>query len=277
MKDNFRRMAKDNFRRMATVPMALAAALLIGLMPAGPGSRAAEPANAPVPGGSPAAPTADSPDAAVPISRAERLVFLEPHLKDVRGPSLLRYGFVQNGAGQETQRDELRLDLRARPDGSCCVAAGRFEQDPKLQALPEIDGPEANPVILYFLERDVREMQRLTKGQQAYFRKRIRMSLAEGANIAQRTIRWHGRELPAQEVSVRPYVDDPNRQRFERYAGKQYLFVLAAVPGGVYQLRSVVPGAGPNDPPALEETMTLADSQQDQTSPASPSSKGGSR
>lgn len=260
-----------NFQASSTFPtmarrlaLALAASLALGA-----GAAAAQ---------SPGPTTPPGPaDPSVPISTAERLVFLEPHLNNVKGPSLLRYGFVQNGSGQETQRDELKLDLHARADGSCCVAAGHFENDARLQELPEIDGPEANPVILYFLERDVREMQRQTKGQPAYFRKRIRMSLAEGATVSQRTIRWRGQDLQAQEVSVKPYVDDPNRSRFERFAGKQYLFVLAAVPGGVYQLRSVVPGARPEDPPALEETMTLAEVQQDQTSPESKRSKGATR
>jgi len=48
---------------------------------------------------------------------------------------------------------------------------------------PEIESAQGNPAIQYFLDRDIREMQRLTKGQANYFRKRIRMAVYEGAQL----------------------------------------------------------------------------------------------
>ena len=43
--------------------------------------------------------------------------------------------------------------------------------------------PEGNPVLLYFLERDIREMERLTGGKSGYFRKAIRLALARSASV----------------------------------------------------------------------------------------------
>ena len=104
-------------------------------------------------------------------------------------------------------------------------------------ALPEVEEAEGNPVILYFLERDIREMQRLTKGQPNYFRKRIRMAIYQGAPIREVSLPYRGKTVAAREISIAPYLDDPTRARFEKLANKQYVFMLSdAVPGGVYAI-----------------------------------------
>ena len=54
-------------------------------------------------------------------------------------------------------------------------------------------------------------MQRLTQGQPNYFRKRIRMAVYQGAavrDVDAAAIAAAGR---GREISVSPYVDDPNR------------------------------------------------------------------
>lgn len=196
---------------------------------------------------------------AAPPSAAERLVFDERQLRDVKPPQVLRYRYARTG--EAPAQDEARIDLRARPGGGCCIAEGAFLSGARALALPVIEEASANPVILYFLEHDVREMQRLTKGQQAHFRRRIRQALADAAQVKDVTVQHGGRALPAREVRIEPYLTDPNRNRFERYAGKEYVFVLAdGVPGGVYQLRTRVPAAAEGAPALVEETLTLAGS-----------------
>src|SRR5262249_13000890 len=111
-------------------------------------------------------------------------------------------------------------------------------------ALPDLAEAEGNPVILHFLERDVREMQRITGGSQVHFRKQIRMAIYQGATVRDVAVRYRGREVPGREIAVTPYVDDPNRPRFEKFAGKEYRFVLSdGVPGGVYAIRTRIAGA----------------------------------
>ncbi len=191
------------------------------------------------------------------FSRAENLVFADKHLVNLKPPSSLRYSFVRSGSLEAAFEDEVRIDVR-RNGKVCCTVDGDFLSGERRLTLPEIPDAEANPVILYFLERDIREMQRLTKGRPNYFQKRIRMTMVDEAQVRDTTIRFQGREMPAQEVTLSPYAKDPARSRYERFADKRYTFVLAKnVPGGVYQLRTALPGALPSDPPALEEVMTL--------------------
>ena len=62
--------------------------------------------------------------------------------------------------------------------------------------LPPVDGATANPVTLFYLERDIREMERLTKGKAAYFRKRIRMALYQGAQVRDVRFSYRGQTVP---------------------------------------------------------------------------------
>lgn len=192
------------------------------------------------------------------FSRAEKLVFVEHQLANVKAPASLRYTYVRSGSLEPGFEDEVRIDVK-RKGKVCCTVQGSFLTGERKMALPEIEEAQANPVILYFLERDIREMERVTKGKSGYFRKRIRMTMVDEAKVRDTKVSYEGREVDAQEVSLTPYETDPLRARFETYAQKRYTFVLAStVPGGVYQVRTAVPGALPSDAPVLEEVMTLA-------------------
>lgn len=192
------------------------------------------------------------------ISRAENLVFVDAQLGNLKPPTSLRYSYVKSGSLEPGFEDNVRIDVQRGSGAVCCAVQGDFLSGDRKISLPDIVDAKANPVVLFFLERDIREMERLTKGKANYFRKRIRMGMAEDAKIRDTRISYNGRELPAQEVTLAPYETDPLRSRFEKYAQKRYVFVLAGgVPGGVYQVRTALPGALPTDAPVQEEIMTL--------------------
>lgn len=235
-------------RNMPTNPLRTASALVAAaLLPVLCAAQTA--ASAPAPGAE--------------ISRAEHLVFTDPHLSNLRPGTVLHYRFRRSGPLDAEADDRFTLNLGARPDGTCCRADGGFDSVVLDTTLPAVEDARSNPVVLFFLEQDIRAMQRRTKGQANYFRKRIRMALAERFEVRDVTVQWDGKALPAHEVHIRPYVDDPLRERFETLATKHYVFTLAAgVPGGVFDLRSWVPAAGDADTVAgspLAEIMTLAD------------------
>ncbi len=188
------------------------------------------------------------------FSLAEKLVFTEHHLANVKAPASLRYSFVKSGTLEAGFEDEVKLDIDAARK-----VQGSFLSGERSMRLPEIELAEANPVILYFLEHDIRGMERLTKGKAAYFRKRIRMAMVDEAVVRDTRIAYNGSEVAAQEISLTPYARDPARARYDRYADKRYTFVVSkAVPGGIYQVRTVLAGAKPGEAVAIEESMTLA-------------------
>jgi hypothetical protein len=194
--------------------------------------------------------------AADDVSPAEKALFVTDHLGTLKPPTTLRYSFRKSGTLEPGFDDKVLVSLRAQPDGRCCTAAAEFLSGSRRLTLPEVESAQGNPVILYFLERDIREMQRLTKGQQNYFRKRIRMAVYQGATMSEVSASYLGRSVAAREITVAPYLDDPLRARFETLAGKRYVFTLSdQVPGGVAGIRTQVDSAGA--PPLLVEEMTL--------------------
>jgi hypothetical protein len=191
------------------------------------------------------------------ISEAEKLLFLTDHLRNVAPPATLSYEFRRTGTAEGRFDDTVQIRVRAASAGGKVVSVTFFTGERRIE-LPEVVKPEGNPVLLYFLERDIREMERLTGGKAGYFRKAIRLALARSTAIAATTVSFAGRTLAAREITITPYVDDPLKARIGKYAAKIYLFTLSAdIPGGVYSLRTVVPSpaGGAKEPPLIEERL----------------------
>lgn len=200
----------------------------------------------------PAAPAAED------FSAAEQALFITNQLAALKPPATLRYSYRKSGSLETGFDDSVSVALRRQPDGSCCAATVKFLSGDRQVSLPEVEAAQGNPVILAFLERDIREMQRLTKGQANYFRKRIRMAVYQGAALRPVTLAYKGRSVAGREIEISPYLDDPLRARFEKLANKQYLFTLSdEVPGGVYAMRSRIAGETADAAPLLVEELRI--------------------
>ena len=185
-------------------------------------------------------------------SQAERLVFEQAHLSNVRGARALRYRYVEEAQGQPPVTDHAVLTLRPDAGGRCCDVHADYLSGANAVTLPDIPAARANPVLLYFLEGEVRRLQRTTRGQTAHFRRLMRQALADAATVTEEPIRWGARSVPARTVRFTPFVTDVHRDRFPDQAETEYVFVFSeAVPGGVLRLDAAVPGG------TLRRTLTL--------------------
>lgn len=200
------------------------------------------------------------------ITPAEQLVFLDEHLANVKSSVTLAYAFTKQGNLEKGFSDAVEESVTVNGKGRSVKA--KFLSGLNGKDYPVIDEATSNPVILHFLERDLSEMQRLTGGQPNYFRKRIRLALAEGPEIKPVKFTYNGKPVDAKSVSVEPYstdpmAHDPARAAYKRYRGKRYTFILSdAVPGKVAELRFTIPdlglaGEAAYEKPLLEETLTL--------------------
>lgn len=196
------------------------------------------------------------------FSSAERLLFMTPQLQGLQPPTLLRYTFGRTGSLEEAFVDSVTVALSTRSDDSCCDAKGAFLSGAHKLQVPDVPAADGNPVILYFLEHDVREMKRLTGGSENHFRKRLRMAIYQGAEVRDVTLRYRGRAVKGKEIAFSPFLDDPNRPKYEKFARKNYRFLLsAAVPGGVYGIRTRIQGEGPIAKPLLVEELLIDGAQ----------------
>jgi len=205
-----------------------------------------------------ALPWAGPASAANDFSAAEQALFVDSHLAKLTPPLTLHFDYRRTGTLEAPLNDTVDVRLTAQADGTCCAASAQFFTGARQVRQPDVEMTQGNPVILYFLERDIREMERLTKGKANYFRKRIRMAVFQGATIRELTLPYQGKPVAVQEITISPYLDDPNRARYEKLANKQYSFMLAAaVPGGLYGIRTRISGESTEAAPLMVEEMRL--------------------
>ncbi|MFM0012478.1 hypothetical protein PQR46_13010 [Paraburkholderia sediminicola] len=187
------------------------------------------------------------------ISPAERLIFTTDHLHGIEQQTELDYALLSSD--QPAHSSDIVRVLVVSPDN----AKGDAQVSDHSGAVPLPNGGlQCNPVIIYFLERDITEMEHLTGGQRRYFQQRLRLALAAGPKIETVTSQVGGKSVTAQQIVVQPYLGDPNAERFAQYTGKRYTFLIAGtVPGQVALIRTDVPGAN-NDFVHSLHTQTLS-------------------
>lgn len=201
-----------------------------------------------------AAPLALASDA---ISPAEQRVFTDPHLDNLPATVTLHYNYRKNEAGQAAVDDEVLLSTQQDAEHGR-VAQVDFLHGERHLLLPETEQAVSNPLVLYFLESDVRGMHRRLGGQENYFRRRIRLALADHAQLSEVSFNYAGQAVHGQQVTVQPFADDPLAERFQGMARKAYVFTVSAqVPGGIYELRTRVDDPATSGAPLLEEILTL--------------------
>lgn len=201
---------------------------------------------------------------AQPVSPAETLLFETDHLAKME-PATLVYQFSKRSNVEAAFTDSVELEV-TRSKGQV-HATLHFLSGKRRRELPEIDDAHGNPVLLGFLEHDIAEMKRLTGGSVTYFRKRIRMALANSAQVTPQRITWQGKTIEGQAVRIQPYLDDPLHARFENYVRKTYTFVFSdGVPGGLYQVSTSLANAGRTAP----GTVVARAAGQGATAPTAP-------
>jgi hypothetical protein len=193
-------------------------------------------------------------------SAAEQLLFMRTNLSVSPELRTLVYDYVAEAQGVARTTDRATLTLAPGTPGRGPTVHGDYLSGALAVHLPDLEDVRTNPIVLYFLESDVRLLERTTHGQSAHFRRRIRAALADSASVGDTTVRWHGHDVAARIVRVSPFLTDPYRERFAREASTEYAFVLSdAIPGGVYRITATIPGDSPNAPPLAQRSLTIAD------------------
>ena len=167
------------------------------------------------------------------------------HLSLLPDKAVLVYDYRYDGSLLERPvDDDVLLDFtRHGGDAGFDVDASLFPKTRGLSIGP-IAATAANPLLLIFFQRDATQMSGGTGGSQHYFRNSIRRALQtpDADSARDITITVGGVDLAATEITVRPFVQDPNRARLRAFADKTYRFVVsAAVPGGIYQVQAETP------------------------------------
>jgi len=197
------------------------------------------------------------------FSKANTLLFLSRHLSNVPSSTILHYAFEKRGPMEKGYKDSIDITLSPESESGGKRAQVRYFTGARNQYMAPISNVQGNPIISIFLQRDVNDMEQRTEGSSLYFQNAIKVALENQAKVKPVTFEYDGRTVNGSQIKIAPYRNDPRRAQIEPYADKYYVFLMAdAVPGEVYQLRSVVPAesrqASEEAPEALlEEVVTL--------------------
>ncbi len=140
-----------------------------------------------------------------PLSSAQTALFETPHLRNVSQAETLEYSFVRSGASGFTDRVEIHIGA-PHADGTKSVSFD-FLTGARHLPYPTVDNFAGNPLLMMFLERDVRDMKEQLGLSATYFRNRIREAFVDRAVVADASFMLDGRALPAREITVRPFAD----------------------------------------------------------------------
>ena len=198
-----------------------------------------------------------------PLSAAQIALFESDHLKNIEHPGRLEYRFNRDAESDAKDKaggsyaDRVDLDIRPRADRKKDIWVD-FLSGEHHMPFPPLAGFQGNPVLMFFLEHDVEEMQRHLGGAASYFRKRIRDAFVDRAQLKPVELMRDGKVASGTEITLTPFTDDPRIAAFPDLKNKLYRFVLSdCVPGGIYEIASEVPN-GAGQTPSVRETIVFS-------------------
>lgn len=194
---------------------------------------------------------------------AQELLFDATYLAPVAAPSRIKYHFSYKsidstlfGASYDDEAS-IRLKPTAGAEGYKDVTLDMFsgERQREMGPLPKVNG---NPIIMMFLEHDTNLMQKHVGGAMVYYRNIIRAAFRDKATVQPADITWNGKPVKAMRISIQPFKDIPSAEKLQLFRTKIYEFTVSdAVPGGIYDMRSVVPDLEGKQTPAMDTHLTL--------------------
>jgi hypothetical protein len=194
---------------------------------------------------------------------AEILLWHGDHLANIKKPLSLYYEFVKSGSLEGGFTDSIYLKiLELNEDGSKNAMLDFFTAEKQQVVTPDnVTNITGNPILGIYMQGDVYEMNRLTEGHWRHFQKSIKISLREDAIVEPTIFTFNGKEYKGRKMSFSPYLNDPHRRDFEKYAEKSYEFIFSDdIPGSLYQITTIIPDKSKESAePLLLETITLVD------------------
>jgi len=204
------------------------------------------------------------------FAMAENKLWLDNHLGNITEPTSLYYEFEKSGSYEDGFTDSVFLKVvELNEDGTKNTLLDFFTAERK-QRIPEgnTTNIRGNPVLGIYMNGDVFDMARITGGKSdryKYFLKQIKVALRETAKIESITFSYNGNEYQGEKIFFTPYIEDPHRRDFEKFADKYYEVVISDdIPGKLYRITTIIPDTSSETAePLIVETLKLIDVKHD--------------
>jgi len=107
-----------------------------------------------------------------------------------------------------------------------------FHQDERHRGLGQFPASVGNPMIMFFYETVVRDMAESAGGSPFYIRNRVKEALIEPGEVEYGETEMDGRSVETRTIHLRPFEDDPNRDRMQGFGDLTLSVTMTeAVPG----------------------------------------------
>jgi hypothetical protein len=191
-------------------------------------------------------------------TKAQKTIYYSNQVGMLAKSDVVTYSFNRLGSLEPPLVDTASITIVDQDqDGKKNIKVDFLSGDNHID-VPVFEGFKlGNPILMIFLEHDVKVMSELTKGSTLYFRSRIRDGFASPnmAKVEPTTITIDQQKVDATMVTVKPYVGLKEIERFKQFEQKSYQFVISPnVPGGVYSIKTTTPSTDGN-PPIWEEVL----------------------
>lgn len=178
---------------------------------------------------------------------AVSLIFSEPYLKKLEHPAAIAYQYSHATSTPDAygapfeESVTVKVDAPTLEGGFNSVAIWMKDESREYKLGP-FENTSGNPVVMMFLERDLRQMRSKVGGAPVYFRNTIRRAFRDGAEVDDVNVQVKGVSVAAKRITIKPFVDEQGIGRFGKFRGKVFeTIVTDAVPGGIYTMRSFIP------------------------------------
>jgi hypothetical protein len=186
------------------------------------------------------------------------LLFETPQWTGTAAPTSLSYRYLRRSSDATLfgPSFEDRIHLKVEPGDqpqTRTVLVEMFSGERRLAAGP-FENVTFNPALVLFLENHVQQLSRTLHANPRYLKNAIRKAWREKASIAKADVEIDGRTFVGTQISIQPFIDDPNKARAN---GLETLTLTVdiseSVPGRIAAI--VVKALRPDGAPALDESL----------------------
>ena len=129
------------------------------------------------------------------------------------------------------KRDTGGISLSIMPSDATMVQL-KFQTDCKQRAFGQFPASVGNPMIMYFYETVVRDMAESAGGSPFYIRNRVKEALTQPVALEKGETVIDGRNVPTVTVRLKPFENDPNRNRMQGFGDLEMRVTMSEeVPG----------------------------------------------
>ena len=168
-------------------------------------------------------------------------LFDSPHMKNIRSPGVLEYAY-KSIINTKVIEDKITITVsNIQKNGRTNESFSFFSGDKK-RKYPDRENVIGNAVFMYYLEKDVHDLEKKTGGSWRHFQRRIRWAMAAGAAKKEINIDYNGEKITATQYTIQPFANDKDKKRYGSYVNKYYRFILSKdIPGMIYKIVTFVP------------------------------------